>query len=103
VRSASPIGKWAIWAELNVWANPAEADGSFYLRSSVRLAGMTHCGAAKAPKSKQAAKVGRLTSMPPIKTSSTRSIELERLRRELLRRIVQNEAQRRATHTAAAK
>jgi hypothetical protein len=64
---------------------------------------MIHRGTREAPKSKQGAKVGRLTFMPPIKTSSARSLELERLRRELLRRIVQNEAQRRATHTAAAK
>lgn len=41
--------------------------------------------------------------MQAIKTSSNRMAELERLRRELLRRIVQNEAQRRATHAAVAK
>ena len=64
---------------------------------------MIHHGAAEAPKSKLAANAGRLTAMAPIKTTSAGSTELERLRRELLRRIVQNEAQRRATHTAAAK
>lgn len=42
-------------------------------------------------------------AMAPVKTSSARLTELERLRRELLRRIVQNEAQRRGTATAAAK
>jgi len=41
--------------------------------------------------------------MQTIKTPSTRSAELERLRRELLRRIVQNEAQRRDARSAAAK
>jgi hypothetical protein len=41
--------------------------------------------------------------MQTIKTPSTRSAELERLRRELLRRIVQNEAQRRDARNTAAK
>jgi hypothetical protein len=40
---------------------------------------------------------------PMIKTPTARLVELERLRRELLRRIVRSEAQRRSTHTAAAK
>jgi len=41
--------------------------------------------------------------MTPIKTTSSRAAELERLRRELLRRIVQNEIRRRAARTVAAK
>jgi hypothetical protein len=41
--------------------------------------------------------------MQTIKTPNARLAELERLRRELLRRIVQNEAQRRDTRSAAAK
>jgi hypothetical protein len=41
--------------------------------------------------------------MQTIKTPTVRSAEIERLRRELLRRIVQNEAQRRAAPLAAAK
>jgi len=41
--------------------------------------------------------------MQAIKTPNSRSAELERLRRELLRRIVQNEAQRRDHRSVAAK
>jgi len=41
--------------------------------------------------------------MEPIKTSSSRAAELERLRRELLRKIVATEAQRRAAPAVAHK
>jgi hypothetical protein len=41
--------------------------------------------------------------MQTIKTQSSKTSELERLRRELLRRIVQNEAQRRTIRVLAAK
>jgi hypothetical protein len=41
--------------------------------------------------------------METVKTQSSKSAEWERLRRELLRRIVQNEAQRRTVRVLAAK
>ncbi len=41
--------------------------------------------------------------MQTIKNPSPRSAELERLRRELLRKIVRNEAQRRTARIVAAK
>jgi hypothetical protein len=41
--------------------------------------------------------------MEPSKTPSSRAAELERLRRELLRKIVQTEAQRRAALAVAQK
>lgn len=41
--------------------------------------------------------------MQPIKMSASKAAELERLRRELLRKIVQTEAQRRAALAVAAK
>lgn len=41
--------------------------------------------------------------MEPVKKPSSKAIELERLRRELLRRIIANEAQRRATVQVASK
>ena len=44
-----------------------------------------------------------ITSMEPIKTPSLQAAELERLRRELLRKIVENEARRRAAHAATQK
>lgn len=40
-------------------------------------------------------------SSEPLKSQASRKAELERLRRELLRRIVQNEAQRRAAALSA--
>jgi len=40
-------------------------------------------------------------SSEPLKSQASRKAELERLRRELLRRIVQNEAQRRAAAVSA--
>ena len=46
-------------------------------------------------------RVGR--SMQAIKTPASREAELEKLRRELLRRIVQNEARRRNGRTNPAK
>ena len=41
--------------------------------------------------------------MESTKTQSSRLAEMEKLRRELLRRIVKNEAQRRAAQSVAAK
>ncbi len=41
--------------------------------------------------------------MQPVKSESSRNAELERLRRELLRRIVENENQRQAARRVAAK
>jgi len=41
--------------------------------------------------------------MQTIKTQTSKTAEWERLRRELLRRIVQNEAQRRTVRVLAAK
>jgi hypothetical protein len=41
--------------------------------------------------------------MKTIKTQASKSVEWERLRRELLRRIVQNEAQRRGRPLTAVK
>jgi hypothetical protein len=41
--------------------------------------------------------------METIKKPSAREVELERLRRELLRRIVANESRRQTTRVAAAK
>ncbi len=41
--------------------------------------------------------------MQTIKTASSRAAELEKLRRELLRRIVENEARRRDARAAPAK
>jgi len=42
-----------------------------------------------------------MTSMEPIKTPSLQTAELERLRRELLRKIVESEARRRAALATA--
>ena len=41
--------------------------------------------------------------MQPIKAQASRAVELAKLRRELLRRIVANEVRRRAAHGIAAK
>ncbi len=41
--------------------------------------------------------------MQPSKASSSRAAELEKLRRELLKKIVENEAQRRAARANVAK
>jgi hypothetical protein len=41
--------------------------------------------------------------MQPTKSQAARAAELERLRRELLRRIVENEAQRREARVTASK
>ncbi len=41
--------------------------------------------------------------MQPIKMRSARAVELEKLRRELLKKIVQNEAQRRVARAVVSK
>jgi len=41
--------------------------------------------------------------MQPTKTPSSKAVELEKLRRELLKKIVQNEAQRRAARAVVTK